>query len=256
MNDFLASRTVLVSDRVHLAAKKNSQKLAFAFLTAALIFAFDLPLDNTNYLPDAFSGICLLLSFFFLQKESRSAKYGMLFSALYTVCAAVLFGIRASYFAQYTYMDAAYRTEAASRYLVVEILAVVEMLLLTVAIVALFRALRDCINGNAGKAVSAKNENITASIRKELSKKLSLFTAAGIFCALYHAAETFALTMTERHVVTAAESNQYYAAGTVIYYPLFGGSWFIGALFTALWFSLGIYFLHSLREEIGTEEID
>ena len=188
--------------------------------------------------------------FLLLLKRSRFALYGALSATLYGTLSVVANTLQANFLSEYTYTDVARRAEAWDAYLPVKVFGILEAVSLTVLLVLLFFALRDFIRGSVGASFDESNRALALSLQKELTFKARLFCILGTLSAVFFAVEKFLLTLVERHVITENEANQHYAEGTVLYIPVFGGSWVLGLAVTALWVCYGIYFISSLRSEL------
>jgi len=252
---FCKEREALCKDEILLSIKKHTQSLGIYLFLAALLFAFDITLDDKNYLPDAVSGLLFFASLFMLRRESKFTLPGMITAVVYTVNAFITEQAQALFLSKYNYADVAHRPETAGKaYVWVEISTVLEAILLIAVIVLICLSFRDYINKNVLPHMHRNNADITATVRKELCAKLNRFTAFGVLGALYHAVEVFLLTLTDRHVITAEEANEFYEEGHVLYTSSFSYSWIVSIVITALWVCLGIYFLYSLREETKEPE--
>ncbi len=256
VKEFLDEHAEKVSLSVNIASEKRVRKCALYLIAAALICAFDVILDDKNYLPDVLSALFFLLSFLLLYKESFYARFGLLSSAVYSVFTLLLQNAERSFFWEFSYTDVVHKSEAAASYAWVEIWAVLEMLSLIAVTSFLYLVLKDFTATLLGGAIREKNAVLEDKLHKELITKLKAFSLFGIIGAVWPAIETFLLTLTERHVVTAEEANEYFAEGHVLYYPVFGGSWFLGFILTLIWAVLGIYFIYSLTEETRSFEDD
>ena len=254
MREFCEEKEAKLALSFEEHSKVRGERLTFLLLTLALIFAFDITLDAKSYLPDVLSAAVFVGFFLSLGKQSRFSLYGALTSTVYGVFSVLTGVLRSRFLEEYTYTDVSRRPEARAEYLSVEILGVLEAAALTALLVLLFFALRDFIRKNVGASFDENNKNTARALQKEYTVKALIFSAFGFICAVFFALEKFLLTLTERHVITDAESNIHYSEGTVLYIPVFGGSWFFGLLVTALWVVYGIYFISSLRSELNAEE--
>jgi hypothetical protein len=254
MSEFLAQKETACRDAVSARAAHRRERITLYLLAAALLFAFDLILDEKNYLPDILSAICFTVCFLFLGRRTRGARLGLISSALYAASTVARMVAESKYFSLYEYEDVAYRAGAKYLYTFVGVFAVLEAVFLIALILSLFFAMRDFVAHHAGEAMNERNRSVVLSLHKELLVKLRAFTALGILCALFHVAEVFLLTLTEKHIVTADEANQFYAEGDAVYYSVFGGSWLLGFAVTAIWVASGFYFLYSLRSEMMRDE--
>ena len=255
MRAFSKERATLYNDVFEENSVKRVQRTALFVLTVALLFAFDITLDQKNYLPDVLSAAVFFGLFMLLRKSSRFSLCGAGCALLYggnSVTAALF---QKAFLSEYTYTDVARRPEAASAYLPTKVFGILEALSLIALCLLLFFVLRDFIRKNVGATFDESNRALALSLQKELTIKAAILSALGSLSAIFFAAEKFLLTLVERHVITDAEANQYYTEGTVIYIPVFGGSWMLGLIFTALWVCYGIYFISSLRSELYAEEI-
>ncbi len=256
VKEFLDARAEEVSLSVSVSSEKRIRKCALYLIIAALLCAFDVILDDKNYLPDILSALFFLLSFLLLYKESRFARFGILASFAYSVFALLAQVTERNFFFRFSYTDVAYKSDAAASYLWVEIWAVLEALSLIALLALLYLVLKDFTAVLLNGAIKEKNAPLEGQVHKELILKLKAFSLFGVISAVWPALETFLLTLTERHVVTAEEANEFFAEGHVLYYPVFGGSWFLGFVLTAAWAVLGIYFIFSLRDETRSFEDD
>lgn len=228
-------------------------------LSGALLLAIDFIADRQNLLPDACSGLLFFLFFLFAARDRSAAapdgrqcaRLGMLFSALYTLVSAAnsIFAYR--YHARYDYPDVAYRQAAAALYRPVEITAVAEALLLFALLYCLYRLLGRFAATHTGLLSSDGRVLQNPETAKILSRQNTVFFLLGLCAALFHAAEVFFLTITEKHIISSAEANEYYSFGQVLYYPRFGGSWLIALALTLGWVIAGHLFLRMMKEEIS-----
>ncbi len=254
MREFSEEKEKLLAEQFAVHAKARTERLMFLLLTLALIFAFDITLDSKSYLPDVLSAAVFVGFFLSLKKQSRFSLYGALVSAVYGAVSACVGVLKTRFLGEYTYTDVSRRPEAASAYLPIELLGIAEAVALIALLVLLFFTLRDFIRKNVGAHFDEKNEKMAKALQKEYTVKAIILSVLGFLSAVFFALEKFLLTLTERHVITDAESNIHYAEGDIIYIPVFGGSWFFGLLVTALWVVYGIYFISSLRSELHAEE--
>ena len=254
LREFAREKELLFAERFEEHAKARAERLTFLLLTLALVFALDITFDARNYLPDVLSAAVFVGFFLTLRKKSRFSLYGALVSVAYGASSVCVSKLTAKFLSSYTYTDVSRRPEAASAYLPIEILGVIEAVLLTALLVLLFFALRDFIRKNVGAHFDEKNEKMAKALQKEYTVKAIILSVLGFLSAVFFALEKFLLTLTERHVITDAESNIHYTEGEIIYIPVFGGSWFFGLFVTAVWVVYGIYFISSLRSELNAEE--
>ncbi len=250
MREFAEEKSSLHKAEFEANATKSRQRAVLLFLTVALIFAFDITLDAKNYLPDWCSAAVLVGFFLLLRRDTRISFYGAFSSLLYgalSLCTSVL---QSRFLSEYTYTDVARRPEAANAYRAIEILGILEAVSLICLCVLCFFAMRAFIRKHVGASFDESNRSLALSLQRELCVKALLFTIFGAISATFFAAEKFLLTLVERHVITGDEANQYFSEGTVLYIPVFGGSWVLGLAITALWVCYGIYFISSLRSEL------
>ncbi len=247
---FLEEKAETVSGTVQTASQRRMRLCALYLIIAALVLAFDLILDGRNYLPDVYSAIAFCLAFLLLLRESRLSRFGAASALAYAVFS-VLHGVtEKNFLASFTVIDVHKKSEAAAAYGLIEVTAVLESLALIALCVLLFYVLRDfSVRRLHDVAKERGRESYDKKTLASLLKPLKIMTFFGVVCAIWPTVEAFLMTLTERHVVTAEEANQYYAEGQVLYYSVFGGSWIIGFCLTAIWVALGVYFIYSLREE-------
>ncbi len=250
LKEFLEEKAETVSGTVQTASQRRVRLCALYLIIAALLLAFDLILDEKNYLPDVYSAIAFCLAFLLLSRESRFSRFGAASALAYAVFSVLHGVIERNFLASFTVIDVHKKSEAATAYGLVEVTAALESLALIALCVLLFYLLRDfSVNRLNEIAAERGRESYDERTLASLLKPLRAMTFFGALTALWPTAEAFLMTLTERHVVTAEEANQYYAEGQVLYYSVFGGSWIIGFCLTAVWAALGIYFIYALREE-------
>ena len=254
MQEFFMEKEALHADLFMRRASVRREKLSFFLLTLALLLSFDIVLDGKSYLPDVFSALLLIFPFLILRREHRLYPIGALCAALYGICSVVLDIFSKRFLAEYTYTDVYRKAEAETAYLPIKVLGVLEALLLIGTLLLLFLLLRAFIRNHAADRLSEGNRAIARGVKREFTLKAAIFTALGALPAVFYAVEKFLLVLMRRHVISADEANQFYEEGRVLYIPIFGGSWLIGTLLTALWVCYGIYFISSLRAELYTRE--
>lgn len=250
LKEFLEEKAETLSPSLKTASLKRVRLCAMYLILAALVLAFDPVLDGKNFLPDVFSGLALSLSMLLLLRESRFSRAGAVTALVYAGLTVLHNAVEAGFLAEYTVIDVHRKSEAASAYFGVTLTSALEGLALCALCVLLFCVLRDLsavlLTENAKER---GREGYDERVFSSLLKPMRLMLILGTVSAVWPTVETCLLTLSERHVVTAEEANQYYSEGQVLYYSVFGGSWMVGFCLTAAWVIAGFYFIHTLREE-------
>lgn len=233
-------------------------------LFAAILCGVDILLNQHNYLPDLLSGILLLL-FFLMARKDRAANMpsgkkacctGIAFSALYTIATTCTTIFTEIFLSQYDYPDVAYRPAAATLYTAVEICAILEALLLLGTLASLFLFLRQFGKTHSGLVGIDGQLLHDPQTEKELQKKDLRMLILGIATALFHLIEVFLLTVTERHIISSSEANEYYHAGQALYYPRFEGSYLVTLVLSVAWVVSCWLLIDSLREEMAIRYLE
>lgn len=250
LKEFLEDKAETLSPSLKTASLKRVRLCALYLILAALILAFDPVLDGKNFLPDVFSGLALMLCMLLLLRESRFSRVGAITALAYALLSVLHNAVEAGFLAEYTVIDVHRKSEAASAYFGVILTSALEGLALIALCVLLFYVLRDLSATLLTETARERGrEGYDEKVFTSLLKPMRLMLILGAVSAAWPTVETYLLTLSERHVVTAEEANQYYSEGQVLYYSVFGGSWMAGFCLTAAWVIAGFYFIHILREE-------
>ena len=253
MREFSEEKTALFKEKIAQRAIYRHDKLCLGILVAALLLAFDPVLDGKNYLPDFVSALAFLVFFVLSRKNSRYALFGAAVSLLYGAASYMTAFFEKRFLSEYAYAAVSQSASAKAAYRSVEIMGITEAVLLIGTVCLLFLVLRDFIARRVGASFDENNLSSKLSLQRKYKNTALFFTIFGAFSAVFFALEKFLLTLTERHVITGGEANQYYEEGTILYIPIFGGSWFLRLAITALWVFYGIYLISSLKQEIYTD---
>ena len=205
------------------ATAKRRQRIFFLFLTLGFLFAIDLTIENSDLLPGVLSAVSFFTAFFFTEKKARAGK---IFSLLYALASVGLAIATAIFFKDFKYTDIAYQDAALTHYIPVFVMSVLEAIFFFLTVLFALLALRDHILQNTGTLPAAKTFS-----RDALHKELTLgVRRLGVFSALYAVFRpvcVFLMTVTDRHVITESEANQFYSEGEAIYATTFSWLWIV-----------------------------
>lgn len=228
---------------------EKRQAKIFGFSLLSLLFAViataELTFDDINYLPDTVAAV-FFLGFFLLSGKSKGRLGGVIGTGVYGVLTVLSAVFRTSYFTEYDATDAAYNDRAASLYLRLEIVSVLETAAYLFVLFAVCCVLCGVIRERVGKPDS--------TLQRSFLRRTAAFGVMGALPGIFSCAVTFLSALTEKHIVSAAETNEYYTEGQVVYLPVFDAGWVLSFLLTLVFIGYGAWYLSSLREETREAE--
>ena len=128
------------------------------------------------------------------------------------------------FFDKFKYTDIAYQDAALRHYIPVVALSILEAVFFFSSVLALLLCLRDYVVRYTGKAPASEQFSPTR-LHKELNGgvlRLGIFTA---LYAIFRPVCALLMTVTDRHVITESEANQFYSEGEAIYATTFSWLW-------------------------------
>lgn len=226
MSALLDQKATTLSQTLLAARERLRVNIFFALAILGFAFAIDLPFENADFLPDYIAAIAFF-ALFFLAPKSKHALYGKFFSVCYFATAIARTVFSSLFFADFTYTDIAYRDAALVRYLPVMITFMVEAVFFFLTVLMLLSLLRDFIVEKTGKSLLPKDTVIRNEVHATLFQKVKALGALALLNAAVRPITAYLMTITERHIITAEEANQYYSAGAAVDSPKYAWLWIL-----------------------------
>ena len=221
MREVLAEKEALLFPSLASAAMQRRQRIFFLFAILGFLFAVDFTVENKDLLPGVLSAASFFIAFFFADGKARAGK---VFSLLYAAVSIALTVYNDLFFDNFKYTDIAYQDAALAHYIPVLVLRSLEAILFFLTVLVLLFSLRDFVLRHTGKAPASKQFS-PARLHKELNGgviRLGIFSA---IYALFRPVCAALMTITDRHVITESEANQFYSEGEAIYATTFSWLW-------------------------------
>lgn len=227
--------------------KARSLKARLYLLMMASFFSLDLvftDFGDIDLVPNFIFGIFLFISAKELLGKLKERTPSLIFSALYTVSAAVTFGITSEFLKKYNYSSLVFRA-ARDAYFPVVFAGIIEFILLVISFVTLgimlakFAELYVFPLGTDGKKTRTMLKNI-----RNLRIKVGIFSGLGIISAL---TKLLTIIFNYYSVTTEVEINSSITLMSSSLFPWFDSLSFI---ITVAFIGYCCYFLSSLKDEI------
>jgi len=176
-----------IQPKTHLFIQR-AIKLAFTFLSVALIFNIDFYVDDYSILPDFICPIILIFALLLLRKFVKipPLTYGL--CGIYTISSVATYVLSAIFYSNYTLSLTKIRVEAYQAFQTLQIVKCVDSVLFALMILSLFPVLFSVIKSYTGfSPVSGNNVQMEDKIRYVhtlLTKKAYLAMVLGILCGI------------------------------------------------------------------------
>lgn len=176
-----------IQPKTHLFIQR-AIKLAFTFLSVALIFNIDFYVDDYSILPDFICPIILIFALLLLRKFVKipPLTYGL--CGIYTISSVATYVLSAIFYSNYTLSLTKIRVEAYQAFQTLQIVKCVDSVLFALMILSLFPVLLSVIKSYTGfSPVSGNNVQMEDKIRYVhtlLTKKAYLAMVLGILCGI------------------------------------------------------------------------
>ena len=234
-----------------LTAVTERRKVSFLMLllAGAALSSADVWLDNVNYLPDAVTGICILLFCVFLYRTRYATRKHIILpiiaASLYILTDIAAYVVNILFTSSYTH-DNFHRTKMADLLYgiwggITVAEAVCGVLMLLVLVPALLQLIR-CASGRYRFDGSLDTEDWGV-----LRMRCGLMTAAGILAVAFDPIEHFLRWITE----DVAANPDVIQKGEVTIQPM-GGMWILSLVLSLLYFVLCLYFTYGVKESSHT----
>ena len=227
--------------------KARSLKARLNILMIASFFSLDLvftDFGDIDLVPNFIFGIFLFISAKELLGKGKARTPALVFTALYTVSAAVTFGITSEFLKKYSYSSLVFRA-ARDAYLPVVFAGIIEFILLAISFVTLgimltkFTELYVLPLDTDGQKTRTMLKNM-----RNLRTKVCIFSGLGIISAL---TKLLTIIFNYYSVTTEVEINSSITTMSSSLIPWFDS---IAFIITAAFIGYCCYFLSSLNDEI------
>lgn len=226
MTALLAKKGESLAERISLAKEQRRTRLFFLLFLVGFVFAIDLPISGSDYLPDYMGAVALVLSFFLIENKTLALR-GKILGALYAVASIARAILSMQFFERFSYVDVAFRDAALAKYMPVLIATLAEGILFFLTILSLLLYLKDFILANTGKSLRAKDTVIRNEVHTYLKKKNLRLGIIALVYAVLRPVTAYLLTIAESHTITKEEANQYYSVGSRVVTSKYAWLWIL-----------------------------
>ncbi len=175
-NDY--TKNVLPNKSIFL---RRRLKNAFFLIGGFALLSLDVKLDNINAIPDVFSALLLLIALICIRREIVSYKKYLGVTFIYAIISIMAGYVENGFFEKYYYSAVIRSEEAASHYMTMLSLSVLEAAFFLLSVFCVIRLLKTVIREYTGFSVEGAEtlaKQRVALLHKELSRKL-YFLAGG-----------------------------------------------------------------------------
>lgn len=255
MTALLDTKADVLAPALSASADRRRKKLFFFLLSAGFLFAADLWIENCDVLWDAVAAIAFFAAFA-LSDSVRYKKTGKIFSLLYLGAAILRTVLSSLFFAKFTYPDIAHYDAALIRYIFLLAAFVLEAVFFVCTVGFVIAVLREFILANTGKSLRPQDTVLRNEVHTALFKRCKRLSVLSFIYAALRPLSSYLLTLTERHIITEDEANQFYSAGQAIDSSRFAWFWIV-VLVVGIAFAVYAITLHraiKIEANLATED--